>query len=262
MKNPNLKNLILVQGGSFEMGCDAREDDENPLHTVTLSSFYIGTYQVTQKEYQALMLENPSFFKNNDKHENFPVETVGWFDAIKYCNAKSKKEGLPIAYKEKTGDLLNAKGKITTDITKVKGYRLPTESEWEYAAKEGNINLGKPNQKYYTYSGSNNPSEVAWYSTGEWGSLGSTKEVGQKKPNKLGIYDMSGNVWEWCDWYDEKYYSKNTKLNPINTEKVVYKVLRGGSWVFFYNDLVTTKRLQYLPIKKLNDLGFRIAKSI
>lgn len=217
-QNKELKDMVYIEGSNFIMGNGWFSD--NKPHKVTISNFYIGKYQITQKEYQEIMGNNPSYFKA----PKFPVETVSWFDAIKFCNAKSMREGYPIAYNEVSGELLSPDGYIIYDITKVKGYRLPTEAEWEYAARGGN------KSKEYIYSGSNNPNEVAWYKDN---SLRGTNGVGSKKSNELYIYDLIGNVWEWCsDWYDKNYYITNSSdINPINTDRSnVSKVLRGGSW--------------------------------
>jgi len=202
-------NMVYIKGGTFQMGTHGFVDQ--PVHAVTLSSFYISPYEVTQKEWKEIMGNNPSYFKG----DSLPVETVSWYDAVSYCNHKSESEGLTPSYTI-TGE------KVTCDFT-VNGYRLPTESEWEYAARGGNKSRG------YKYSGSNNLDEVGW---NEFNSERRTHPFGMKKPNELGIYDMSGNVSEWCnDWYDENYYRKSPQVRkpqgPSSGEK---RISRGGSW--------------------------------
>ncbi|MEK7435090.1 MAG: SUMF1/EgtB/PvdO family nonheme iron enzyme [Cyanobacteriota bacterium] len=246
--------MIKIEGGSFDMGNNTGENDEKPVHKITLNSFYIAKYETTQKEYQSIMGNNPSNFKkDNDVSNNFPVEKVSWFDAIKYCNEKSRQESLPQAYNDVTGDLLDKDGKITTDLTKVIGYRLPTEAEWEFSAKGGT------KSQAYIYSGSNTVDEVGWLLTN---SEKKTHEVGMKKSNELGIYDMSGNVWEWCnDWYDENFYKTSTEKNPINLKASDTRVSRGGSLVYDANYLRSSNRYGDIPVITGSNLGFRIAKS-
>ena len=201
---PGVK-LVRIEGGTFQMGSNNGRDTEKPVHTVTVSAFYLGKYEVTQKEWEAVMRINPSSFKG----DILPVENVTWFDVVEYCNRLSQKEGLTPAYT--ISGRTPASGYPITAATvtwnrNANGYRLPTEAEWEYAARGGN---GSPNN--YTYAGSNTVDEVAWYS----GNSGSrTHDVGTKKPNGLGLYDMSGNVYEWC-WDRYGNYSSGAQNNPI-----------------------------------------------
>ncbi len=188
-------NMVQVQGGTFTMGATAEQgsdadSDEKPAHRVTLSSYYIGETEVTQVLWQAVMGNNPSSFKGN----NLPVETVSWNDCqdfIRKLNALTRKK-----------------------------FRLPTEAEWEFAARGGMQSRG------YKYSGSNTIDNVAWYDSN---SGNKTHSVKTKSPNELGIYDMSGNVWEWCsDWYGS--YNSGSQTNPIGSSGGSYRVFRGGSW--------------------------------
>lgn len=190
--------MVYVEGGTFNNG----------KVNMTVSSFCIGATEVTQAEYEAVTGKNPSGFKD----EQHPVENVSWYDAIKFCNARSKKEGLTPCY---TISGTNVSWNRTAN-----GYRLPTEAEWEYAARGGNKSRG------YTYAGSNSLSDVGWY---EDNGGGSTQAVGQKKPNELVLYDMSGNVYEWCwDWKgDYPASAKNDYTGPSSGEE---RVVRGGYW--------------------------------
>ena len=245
----NIPQMVLVNGGSFQMGDTFGDgyDWEKPVRQVTLTNdFYIGKYEVTQKEYKSLMETNPSSFSG----DNLPVDNVTWFDAIKYCNTLSRKENLAIAYNENTGDLLDLNGNVTTDITQVKGYRLPIEAEWEYAEKGGN------KSRDYKYSGSNNIDEVAWYKGSK-----KTHEVGLKKANELGLYDMSGNVWEWCtDWYGR--YKLSSLTNPYILYNSAYqRVLRGGSWLDNGCYARVSFRYSKIPSSSDNSLGFRIVRN-
>ena len=188
-------DMMYVKGGTFTMGATSEQgseadSDEKPTHSVTLSSFYICKYEVTQALWKAVMGSNPSSFKG----DNLPVETVSWDD----CQTFIRK--------------LNA---LTG-----KNFRLPTEAEWEFAARGGN------NSRGYKYAGSNNIGDVAWYDNN---SGSKTHVVGTKSPNELGIYDMSGNVWEWCqDWFGS--YSSASQTNPTGASSGSLRLLRGGGW--------------------------------
>ena len=249
-------NFILVEKGSFTMGDTDGASDEKPTHKVTFTyNFYIGKYEVTFDEYDAFCSATGKS-KPNDQgwgRGSRPVINVTWWDAIDYCNWLSEKEKLPKAY-DSNGNLLDKDGRVTTDITKVLGYRLPTEAEWEFAARGGNKSRG------YQYAGSSTVGDVAWYDSN---SGGKTQEVGKKAPNELGIYDMSGNVWEWCsDWYDSGYYAKSPTTNPYNSTAGSNRVERGGGW---YNDATSTRvaiRRNYSPSSADYYLGFRIARTV
>lgn len=182
--------MVYVDGGTFEMGSSSGDSDERPVHSVTLSSYYIGETEVTQELWQAVMGSNPSSFTGNQR----PVERVSWNDCQEFI--------------EKLNTLTGEK------------FRLPTEAEWEYAARGGNKSKG------YEYAGSDNLGDVAWYSDN---SESCTHEVKGKLPNELGLYDMSGNVWEWCsDWYGA--YSSGAQVDPAGPATGSSRVVRGGSW--------------------------------
>ncbi len=236
-----LDGLVFVKGGTFK-NTKSNYYDKG----VTISDFYIGKYLVTEKEWTAVMGSNPSKFSG----DNLPVEMVNWYDAIEYCNRRSIKEGLKPYYNiDKTrkdpnnlpdpqfGDLDKIKWTVTINPG-ANGYRLPTEAEWEYAAGGGQLS------RSYTYSGSDDVDDVAWYwrNSGEMKLSGfwswsvvqqnhdQSKPVGSKKPNELGLYDMSGNVREWCwDWYQD-HLDKNV-ANPKGPQSGFRRVWRGGGWM-------------------------------
>jgi formylglycine-generating enzyme required for sulfatase activity len=205
------RNMVYVQGGSFMMGNNDGNGYEKPVHKVTLSSFKVSKYEVTQTEWKAVMGNNPSEFKGCD---NCPVENASWDDIQTFLKKLNELTG--------------------------KKYRLLSEAEWEYAARGGNKSKG------YTYAGSNFSGNVAWYDAN---SGSKTHPVGQKQPNELGLYDMSGNILEWCqDWHDPTYYERsNNLINPINKNKSFSKVIRGGSWGFNGDLLRLTYRLNVHP---------------
>ena len=217
-------NMVFIPGGTFTMGCTSEqgsdcESDEKPAHRVTVSDFYIGKYEVTQKEWQEVMGGNPSNFKNC---EDCPVESVSWDDVQEFLAKLNAKTG--------------------------KTYRLPTEAEWEYAARGGSQRRG------YKYAGSNRLDEVAWY---DGNSGDKTHPVGQKKANELGLYDISGNVWEWCsDWYDD--YPSTAQTNPKGPSTGSDRVLRGGSWYFYAEICRSAHRGNYGPDFRGNLVGFRL----
>jgi len=201
-------SMVLLPGGTFTMG-DENEID-SPLHEVTVSAFYIDTHLVTQEQYEKLMGDNPSRWKGKTN----PVEQMRWSDAVRYCNARSKAEGLEPCY-----DLNTWKCNFAAN-----GYRLPTEAEWEYACRAGTKTA------YFFGDDASKLKAYAWY---EDNSGGKPHPVGTKPANPWGLYDMHGNVWEWCnDFYKVDYYQESPKENPRGPETGETKVLRGGAWKF------------------------------
>jgi formylglycine-generating enzyme required for sulfatase activity len=235
-------DMVLVEGGTFQMGSATGGSDERPVHEVTLRSFYMGKYEVTQKEWAEIMGNNPGTFKS----DTLPVENISWYEAVEYCNKLSLKEGLTPAYR--------GSGDAITCGFDASGYRLPTEAEWEYAARGGNKDAIP-----YEYSGGNNPDAAAWYS----GNSGNrTRPAGTKQPNSLGIYDMSGNVAEWCgDWY-ERNYTGGAQTNPIGPSSGTVRVLRGGGWRGSATAVRSAYRGNGAPSSRAGDLGFRVARSL
>ena len=250
------KGMIRVKSGSFLMR-NMEENDEYPVYTVNLThDYWIGKKEITFNDYDTFCNET-----GRVKLEDWgmgrglrPAFGIDWWDAVAYCNWLSKKEGLSIAYLEEgeilEGSLLDEYGYTTTDITRVEGYRLPTEAEWEYAARGGQ------NTKGYKYAGSNDLNEVGWYKDN---SGGQTHPVGQKLPNELGLYDMSGNVIEWChDWYGG--YASTTQTNPTGPRSGSFRVVRGGSWGGRAQRCRVAHRGNGAPVS--NDLGFRVARTV
>jgi formylglycine-generating enzyme required for sulfatase activity len=239
-------NMMFVQGGTFNMGStgtDARAD-EKPVHQVTVSDFYIDRYEITQQEWEKIMGLNKN--RSKWKGDNLPAAQVTWYEAVEYCNLRSAAEGLDPVYSG-SGD------KIVCDFSR-NGYRLPTEAEWEYAAKGG-----AKAAAYTLYAGSNTPGDVAWYDANSGAKI---HPIGQKDPNSLGLHDMSGNVREWCwDRYNASYYAKSPAKNPAGPETGGYRVSRGGGWQYGTKYIRVTDRSIDAPTTLLNYMGLRVVRS-
>ena len=244
----DFSKYVLVEGGAFKMGTDQPvEPQESPKHEVRLSNFYLGKYEVTFEEYDKFCsaTKRDTVPSGNWGRGKNPAFMVSWLDAITYCNWLSEKEKLSKCY--------IVKGEEVVWVDTARGYRLPTEAEWEYAARGGT----KP--KGTSFAGDSVIGTVAWYADN---SSGKVQAVGQKQANELGLYDMNGNVWEWVwDWYDWNYYKSSPVQNPTGPRSGVYKVMRGGAWYNYGNyATVYTRQNNQLSFKQ-NSVGFRVARN-
>jgi formylglycine-generating enzyme required for sulfatase activity len=237
---PGLRlKLAYVVPGSFRMGADDGEADERPAHEVRLTrGFWVGTAEVTQAQYEAVTQSGaepgaagrgkPSSFVNPQN----PVESVSWDDAMAFCATLTARE--------------QAAGRLPAGLE----YRLPTEAEWEYAARGGSRSRG------YLYSGSNSATAVAWHDAN---SGNAPHPVARRAPNELGLYDLSGNVWEWClDGYDPGYYAQSAATDPVNLKTVDRRVFRGGCWGFSSKFVRSSCRAGFQPGYVCDGLGFRV----
>ena len=229
--------MIFVKGGTFQMGSDSGDDDERPVHNVTVSDFYMGEFEVTQALWQEVM--GTTVYQQRDKDDpsgpmrgvgvDYPMYYVNHTEAEEFCGRLNQRlrSQLPAGY----------------------SFALPTEAEWEYAARGGN------KTKTYTYSGSNYLSDVAWYADN---SNSTTHAAGSKRANELGLYDMSGNVWEWCtDWYGS--YSSSSQTDPRGPSSGSGRVLRGGGWINSATSCRVAYRNVISPSYRIASIGFRLA---
>jgi len=259
------KDFVLVKGGTFKNIWSTNYCGKN----ISVSDFYIGKYEVTQKEWMGVMGSNPSKFKGDD----LPVETVSWYDCVEYCNKSSTKEGLKPYYnidrshKDPNNQTVVDEIKWTVTVNAgADGYRLPTEVEWEYAAGGGQMS------KSYIYSGGNHIDRVAWFwrNCGDTNLMGfwhwptiesnndKTHSVGRKEPNELGLYDMSGNVREWCwDWYGDQ---ESDCTAPKGSSSETGRVWKGGGWIGGDFCCEPSFRGNYEASGKGPDQGLRICR--
>jgi uncharacterized repeat protein (TIGR02543 family) len=270
--------MVSVSVGTFTMGSPITEPgcngDEQPQHSVTLSAFSIGKYQVTQELYEAVMGDNPSYFTTaNGEPPDLgeidgkrPVEQVRWYDAIVFCNRLSMLEGLSPAYQISGSTDPGDWGAVPTGsdatwdavemVSGSNGYRLPTEAQWEYACRAGTTTaFSNGEDDWNTVS-----TDIGWY---DGNSNSKTHEVGKKAANAWGLCDMHGNVFEWCwDWYDAGYYASSPSSNPAGPGTGAYRVIRGGSWCFDGRALRSADRYDVTPDFGFNDNGFRVARPL
>ncbi len=253
--------LKLIPAGAFMLGSPdddkEAEKDEEPSHRVRISKpFYLGVYEVTQGQYEAVMGNNPSYFSANGGGKDrvagqstfrYPVERVSWLEAIQFCNKLSEMKGKKPFYE--------VDGKeIRVPDWNGQGYRLPTEAEWEYACR---ATASTPT----LFSFGDKALELGLYGWFDGNSEQRTHPVGQKRPNGFGLYDMHGNVFEWCwDWYSEGHYNKSAADDPTGPARATSRVIRGGGWSYIPRFIRTAYRSRYTPVNRGNFLGFRVAR--
>ena len=242
-------DMTIIPSGTFFMGSNNGNINERPVHAVTIKSFAIGKYEIIQEKWEKIMGNNPTHFKG----DSLAVEQVSWFDAITFCNNLSLQEGLKSAY---TIDGANTVCDFSSE-----GYRLPTEAEWEYACRCGTAT------DYYSGDRTSQNTgryidlrldSIGWYNAN---SQGESHQVGQKPANRFGLYDITGNVFEWCwDWRGD--YPSISELNPTGPSNGSIRICRGGSWYYVPYESRSAFRLAYSPTSKYSGVGFRVVRSI
>jgi formylglycine-generating enzyme required for sulfatase activity len=253
-QNRAADDFILIKGGAFTMGSPAQELDriaDEVQHRVTLVDFYLAKSEVTQREYRALIGNNPGNFQG----DNLPVEQVTWFDAVRFCNARSAREGLTPAYTINGENVLWNKN--------ANGYRLPTEAEWEYACRAGTAtpfntgnNISDTDANFMNHYGYN--TDASGRVIG--GYRQKTTPINSFKANPWGLFDMHGNVWEWCwDWYGE--YGTAAQTNPQGAASGTLRVNRGGGWNDFPKHIRSAYRAATPPDNASFNIGFRLARN-
>ncbi|ROL57036.1 hypothetical protein D9V84_06325 [Bacteroidetes/Chlorobi group bacterium Naka2016] len=232
-------DFVLVPSGFFSMGSKTGLGYEQPVHEVQITnSFLISAFEITQKQWLSVMDTNPSAFIG----EKLPVMNVDWFDAIIFCNRLSKMMNLDTCY------IIEDTNKVIFDTT-ANGFRLPTEAEWEYACRAGTNG---------DFAGNGNPLDMGWFDVN---SGMKPHPVGEKSPNSWGIFDMHGNVWEWCwDWFDPFYYEKSPKVNPRGPDNGKIRVVRGGCWQ--KGTTFGRSSSRQFPEDQKSNIGFRIVRTV
>ena len=236
--------MVLIPAGWFDMGSDNDSADEAPVHKVWIDAFLMDTYEVTQDQYRKFELSDPSHFQG----AGLPVEQRTWIDAVRFCNERSYQEGLEPCYNEETGRC----------NFQANGYRLPTEAEWEYACRAGT------KSEYFFGNDPRQLKKYTWYSDN---AFQKTHQVGTKNPNPWGLYDMYGNVAEWChDFFVENYYKDSPPTNPLGPDQGVQRVLRGGAWNSSAESCRSAYRTGNASIDDdcliSDDIGFRCVRRI
>ena len=245
-----IPDMVLINGGTFVMGSPSDEYDrdfDELQHYVTVSSFYLGVYQVTQKEYQNIIRKNPSDFTG----DNLPVDNVSWYNALEYCNRLSKLNGLTPVYKL---DGLNVMWDRSAN-----GYRLPTEAEWEYACRAG-TNTPFNTGDNITTSQANFDGNYPYGDVALGVFLEKTVPAGSYTSNLWGLFDMHGNLFDWCwDWYGD--YTRDEQIDPVGPSHGNFRVIRGGSWVNSAFGIRSAYRGVYGPVNGSDRIGFRLARN-
>jgi formylglycine-generating enzyme required for sulfatase activity len=239
--------MVRVAPGRFTMGSppdEAGRDEDEAQHAVTLTrGFWMGQTEVTQRLWRSVMGTRPSKFRGDAR----PVEQVSWCDAVAFANRLSAREGLPVAYQGVEGCEATAGASVAWDRASV-GYRLPTEAEWEYAARAGGASV---------YAGGDDLGAVGWT---EGDARGATRPVGQKAPNAWGLHDMTGNVWEWC--WDVYGPTSGASTDPVGALDGPRRVDRGGSWLFDARNARVAVRDRNTPDRRSGDIGVRLVRTI